>query len=386
MNSKRHGRKSTAPARVSSALLLACSSVAASPPLLEGNRPPPPGEVVAVGFEGLGFGTATERADPVVEHWVPWGQVIDPGSGWREAAGRYAAVWDPAWRARERVARGDAAGAEPLYEDLFEIYAGRTDPTAIEVAAGLTLTRLLRGARYAALEPWLASVFADEVHRRDSSTPTPAAESAATTTLSGQPTRLRPGLPPFFDAEASAARAVERVRVLGWLDPDLAPASTSLHRLYLAGFDKQPAPRALFTSDPDIRFVALLLDAAFGEAAPEHAGPETHASAEPSAKEAAIDALERLARDQGALEPWAEAWSLYALGVGLTASADHSRRLDGVVYLLRLAALLPDTEPALTRSGVLLAADTLETLGDDSGASRLREEAGLLQNDERMAR
>ncbi|MEM1329644.1 MAG: hypothetical protein AAGG07_03690 [Planctomycetota bacterium] len=328
------------------------SQTARAEPVLAGGGVPPEGAVVAVGFEGLGFGPSPGEGGPVeVTEWVAWSRVIDPGDEWRERATQFRGVWDPAWRARDRLLRGDTLGAEPLLEELFEIYAGRADPTAAEVAAGLARARLARGARFSALEPWLSWVSAHEAG---------ISSDATRDTLDGEPTVLLAALPPFFGDEEGAARAAERLRVVGWIDPERSRAADSLRRLYVAAMGDEPAPDGLYTSDRGVRFLAQLLDAAYRDDA---LGGDARA------------ALASRLRRREIPEPWAEAWARVAVGTGMVRSIDVGERLEGVTHLLHLPARLSKAAPSLAPIALRTAASALDELGEKESAATLWAEA-----------
>src|SRR5690606_16150177 len=71
-------------------------------------------------------------------------------------AAPYMPTAEDAWRARTRLERADAVGAEPLFEDLFDRTRAWRGPTRAVIAEGLLRCRIRRGAQIGAIDPWLA--------------------------------------------------------------------------------------------------------------------------------------------------------------------------------------------------------------------------------------
>lgn len=256
------------------------------------------------------------------------------------------------WRARFRVQRGDLAAARPLLEKHFDRFRGETSEIALIVAEGLLRCRLADGEWEQAIVPALeaarlrrAGVVSDRFDRL-----APVIDDA---------TLLAPALAPSWQP-----------------DPRLEMLAEGLERGEYG--------------DAGVRRIAELY-ATLLRGGTVAAGRENDPGAALLAAIAAIDAatpegIARSRRDLAAatknLGPWAKAWSGYALGRSLVASADPALRLDGVLELLRVAADdragASDASTGLGRRSLLLAIGTLRELGDAESAAILeRELAGL---------
>ena len=84
---------------------------------LRGQRHPLSGEVVSMGVDGV---------EVEGRGLIGWDRVRDV-QGDRAATfeNDFREYADKSWRARTRLERGDAVGAEPLFEELFQTYAWR---------------------------------------------------------------------------------------------------------------------------------------------------------------------------------------------------------------------------------------------------------------------
>lgn len=88
-----------------------------------------------------------------------WDRVRDVEMADRDARlDRYLPLAEKLWRARSRLQRGDAVMAEPLFEELFEEFQGRTHEMALIVAEGLLRCRLARQAHEEAVVPLLETI------------------------------------------------------------------------------------------------------------------------------------------------------------------------------------------------------------------------------------
>ncbi len=298
----------------------------------------------AVGVEGVRVGSRV----------IPWDRVRAVEGELAEQAAAWAEVSETLWRARARLERGDAALAEPLYEEAFAQLAGAPGPTALAAAEGLLRCRLLRGARAAAVEPWLEAARL----RREGV----AVEFRGPPVIDPD-TGLAPALAPVWERTVGAG-ALGRVDggrstnfVIATLD-DLYRWSA----LRAAGVDAAGAHEPVVgpeeAKDPAVALVQAMVEAQHGD---------------DRARERARAALSAgLARDLGS---WQEAWRRAALGLSLVRERGEAQRRDGMLELLHLPARFSGSQPALAAIALREAARTLEEDGDSAGALALRTEA-----------
>lgn len=249
------------------------------------------------------------------------------------------------WRARSRLDRGDALGAEPLFESLIADYRGERGPTAAIVSEGLLRCRLARQAHTSAIEPWLdwlASGGGD------------ATSIGMASTLGSREVTLIAAIPPIWSdspalrAFASTADSASRV----------GPART-LMDLYLAAarFEteglEQPIP-SMIGSDPAVSLVRDVVAARVTDA---------------RARAIARDAIrKRLETDP---PNWVKSWCLAALGRSLIRESDIESRRRGIVELISVHTLHSADVPFLAGLALADAAHTCEAIGESESASVL---------------
>lgn len=285
---------------------------------------------------------------------IPWDRVrVVEG----ELAGEAEAWLDIAeklWRARARLERGDAAMAEPLFEEVFESLRGSPGPTALAAAEGLLRCRLARGARAAAVEPWL------EVKR--------LRREGALVEFRGPPVidaewGLAPALPPVWGQDAGAEALG---REAGGRSADFVVAALDdLYRwsaLRAAGVDGTSATAPIVGEeeggDPAVALVQAMVEAQHGEGMTRERARERLAAG--------------LSRDLGT---WREAWRRAAIGLSLTSSPEPAARRAGLLELLQIPARFSGSQPDLAGLALREAARVLEMDGDTEGAAALRNEA-----------
>lgn len=348
-----------ASALIGAAIALALPASAGSDVVLRAGAVAPAGPVSAVTPDGVVVGSPNERG--VV---IGWDRVrAVPGV---PDAAQHLPVAERAWRARERLERGDAPLAEPIFEELFSFYQWRSGPTARVVAEGLLRCRLRRGAHLASIDPWLALRLASD----ESAGPVHYApdwpQRAGLGSVIDPVTGLAPGLPPMWVAspvvQAFAARAAAEI-------PSDAPAAgasvRALAALYrhAARFEagwNDPWPEAQ-GSGTAVQFVTEIIRARAGDAVER------------------TEARARLAdRLTTGAAPWLVAWTHTALGRSLAREPSRDERLRAVVELLHVPAIHADAQPYLAGLCLAEAAVVLDELGDAAGASRLAHE--LIQN------
>ncbi len=259
------------------------------------------------------------------------------------------------YRIRHRLSISDYRGLLPLAEAVHASYAGRRSETAYMVFQALMWSRLAAGQREAALQPYLECV---ECLRQ-------AAAEGRTLSLPGPrqlqvdlATGLSSELPPvWFDAEAARQQlAAVGETIAGW-----GAASAPATRIYYATL-------ALAAGETDKAVEAV----AAAEGLPAWqtiVEAQTHISR--SEADLAIQLLQRH-WDQftGDLQPLA----LYWLGQARLASADQALRQQGLLDLLRIAAVHGPQQPELAAAALDLAMHTVAQLGDMKGSIAIRRE------------
>jgi len=258
----------------------------------------------------------------------------------------YEEIAGAAWRARTRLARGDAPMAEPLYAWLFNLYHLTDSPTAAMVAGGYLQCLLDRGAQAEAVAPWL-----DTARLRDAG-----------------PVELQPSLPPIFE-DSDATRALGESGLPGLLQPTggvphaMAWWYTEAARrdAGLSGQLPTTRPGELREVPGDLAFVEHLVLCRTGDG---------------------VQRKRRRAELRGVIDEhagtWREAWSRAAIGRSLLLEPDEASRTMGVVELLHVPARFAQQQPALASLALRDAASALRTMGDDAGAQALLRQADII--------
>lgn len=304
---------------------------------------PPAGRVLGVSLDGVRVGE-----DDGASVLIGLDQVI-------RVEGRYEADWEVVseeaervWRAMRRLERGDTPAAEPMLEELFEVYRGRTGPTAAVVAEGLLRCRVRRGSQVTAVEAWLAHLDAT----RGSETER-FGEGDGSGVIDGA-TGLAPALPPIWvDLPAVQAYASSEVRASA---SETANDFSRLYRhaaRYEAGWRDQRMPDV--PEGPGVSLVAAIVGARTGDA---------------GERAAYRDRLRGMASAEN--PGWMEAWRRAGIGRSLVLEEDRKSQLLGVVELLAVPAILHREHPYLSGLCLAEAAVTLARLGDVEGAERVR--------------
>ncbi len=336
------------------------------------------GEVTRVDADGVSVTpkaagpTAPKSNTPAIV--LSWDRVRAVGGPLSAQASVYAPVALQAWRAKARLARGDAVGAEPLLDSLFSAYSRRAGPTSASIAQSLTACRLGRGAQSSAVAPWLVWLRAGGTAPLSGDAPSASLATeldASSRRFALDPsTGLIPALPPLW-IDLPAVRAF--VRAGPPIEPldggvEATPASAKadrLSQLYLASALRTcglPAPELpVATDDAGVRLVTEIVLAASD-------ARETRESCRGSLR----------ARLKAKPAAWVEAWCRVALGRSLLQEDTLDSKRLGIIELLHVPSRLPDEVPYLTGIALAEASVALHGLGDDAGAERLRSE---LQSD-----
>lgn len=340
---------------------------------LRGNAGAPAGEVVRVNADGILLSPTTasgKQASALVS--FGWERVRAVNGPLSDQAAIYAPIATNAWRAQSRLARGDAVGAEPLFDALFAAYSRRAGPTSVAVAEGLATCRLGRGAQASAVAPWLVWLRAggnDRATSNDEASSTLAGPNPDTRSRRFTPdaaTGLIPSLPPIW-IDLPAVRSFARAETaLDPLDAGIAATASSVKAerlgwLFLAaaqqacGLDSPPIPDD--SVDTGVKLVTEVV-LAFSKPTDQ--------------REAARTALRARLRSKPAA--WIETWARVAIGRSLILEDSADSKRQGVIELLHVPSRLPDEVPYLTGIALAEASVALHLMGDDAGADRLRHE------------
>lgn len=313
----------------------------------------PPGSVVSANAEGVVV--AGGSAAPVL---VPWDRVlrldgIVGAETWR-------ADGVDVWRGWERLERGDAIAAEPVFERVVRGRAGARGPTTARALEGLLRCRLERGARALALETWLAwqdarvPVAGPQVYQRREAPALAAIEDAGYA--------LVPSLPPLWTGERLADTIVDTAEEdHEHAPPDARGRGAQLASIYAAaarfarGELAELGPKPIADRGADLAW--LVAAAQSPDAATRRVGTE---------------GLRRVLDAERT--PWVRAWAHVALGRGMALEADDDERRRAALELLRVPAELGWAVPHLAETALVDAAAILDTLGDTDGAAAIRAE------------
>lgn len=285
---------------------------------------------------------------------LSWDRVAAVGGEFAGEAKKFESVAETAWRARTRLGRGDLVGAEPLFEELFPLYADGTGATTRVVASGLLTCRLSRGATVSAVTAWLAW------HRAAGAEGAAAEGSAEAAVRDSLPsvdgaTLLAPGLPPVWLSMPS----VQSLARQEWADTALAGVYEQAAR-FEAGMSSH-MPVALKNLSP--AGVQAGYDLAYAVVA-------ARIGDGPARQSARLELRTRM----GALPEWARAWAIAGVGRSLLREGDMESQRLGIAELLRLPAEMERVNPYLTGVALAEAAAALARLGDTQGASTVKGE------------
>lgn len=324
----------------------------------------PNGEPVAVSPDGVTI-VVTRASDGRVTEAVMLGwdsvrRVDGPLSG---SASAFKSMADRAWRGRLRLARGDHASAEPLFEALASESSGRAGPTASSIWAGLLLCRMHRGASTLAVEAWAGWLRASsgvavlsEGEAPDVPTPRWDDGWSVVEALVDSGTKLVPRLPPIWTPGPEVKAFAEGG------PKDVTPIKPAMDRGTLVLELYRAAARAevgLSVSMPDLpagadaglRLIFDIVRSRLPDAAPRR------------------DARKQLHERIGKSPAWVDAWCRVAAGRSMLLEADAEQKRRGVVMLLSLAALGETTDGPLTALALADSAAALAGLGDERGAA-----------------
>ncbi len=280
---------------------------------------------------------------------IAWDRIKVITGDFASDALEYEEIADAAWRARTRLARGDAMMAEPLFAWLFNLYQLENGPTAELVTSGYLRCLLDRGAQAEAVAPWLDTIRLGSVNADR------FADQAE------QPGILQPRLAPIFE-NSESTRALAESGLPGWFQS----AGGAAHALawwyaeaarFDTGLPKQLAttrPNEQGADDDDLAFIERLVLCRTGDNAER--------------RRARTQLARVFVSDRGT---WREAWARVAIGRSLLLEDNDRDRMLGVIELLHVPARFAGDQPALASLALRDAATALRALGEHDGASDL---------------
>jgi len=322
---------------------------------LRAHEEAPTGVVVGVDAQGVLMAQAASMAP---SHLIGWDRVRRVGGVHGADAAPYEDVADQAWRARTRLERGDAVAAEPLFEGLFEAYAGSEGPLSVVVCEGLLRCRLRRGANVGAMEPWMALLDAR------------SGEEPAGAIWVGDDWSSRAGLAPVLD-ESGLVPALPPMwlawpSVQGLASSEASSWSTSsrarsLADLYLRAARHETGEEAGDAPATDQHWSVQLVS----DIVVSRTGEERD-------RRAARERLRRRLDDR--TDPWVEAWCRAAIGRSLVIESSSEARLTGVLELLHLPSRFREDQAYLAGLALAECVLVLDDLGDEASALTLARE------------
>lgn len=287
-----------------------------------------------------------------------------------------------AWRARQRLERGDYQAAEPLLDRIAPTLLPAGGPTAAAVAEGLITCRLNRDARTAALFAWMDWL---RIVRAGPGIPdAPAGSMVAPPTVTAmtweggrlfprigvspidRDSGLVPQLPPIWvpgaATEALAASPEWALRTAPAAAGSPRDPMIELAQLYRASVEADCGrPAALPERVAAFEGVALIRDIVTARVAAD------------ASRAAARDALAaRLSAPD--LPRWKESWCRAGIGRSLVQDPDPAVARRGVLQLLHIPARFPRDQRHLAAIALAEAALTLARSGDAPAAAAIRAE------------
>lgn len=287
-----------------------------------------------------------------------------------------------AWRARQRLERGDYPAAEPLLDRLAPTVLPAGGPTGAAIAEGLITCRLARDARTTALFAWMDWLRIVRAGPGVADAPAGsliAPPTVVATTWEGGRLDPRVGLSPI-DRDSGLVPQLPPIWLPGAATEALAASPEWSTRLAV------PADAA--ARDPLIELAALYrasveADCGRPTALPERAGAFEGIALvrDMVAARIAADASRDAARDALAaristpdLPRWKEAWCRAGIGRSLVQDPDPAVARRGVLELLHIPARFPRDQRHLAAIALAEAARTLARTGDAGAAAAIRAE------------
>lgn len=255
------------------------------------------------------------------------------------------------WRAGVRLDRGDAPGAEPLYEAAWRLTEGAKGPTRAEAAAGLLACRVQRGAFASAVDVW--ATWLSDAPTLDAADAEKCRARLAAGDGVDSSSQWLTGMPPVFVdgpfVRAFAATEIESSESAGVADV------RSIYRF--AAKRDSAAPRSDVGSFENAKgWDNIAGDMVLGE------------SSDPAVRERA---RKRLRERTGSDAPvWEVHWARLGLGRSLRLETDPAAKTDAVLELLWVASRESVAANVLAHA-LIAAAETLVELEDRTSALRV---------------
>lgn len=264
---------------------------------------------------------------------------------------RHADLATSLWRAGARLDRGDAPGAEPIYEAVWASTAGVHGPTRAEAAAGLLACRVRRGAFASSIEAW-AAWLAESATLEASDAERCRARLATAEGLDSSAQWLV-GSPPVF-AESPVVRAFASGEIVAH-EAGALPDVLAIYR-YAAKRDTGASRGDCAAFENAKGWNNIAGDMVLAE------------SADPAVR----DRARRRLRDRtGADAPaWQVHWARLGLGRSLRLESDSQNKTEAVLELLWIASR-ESVAPNVLAHALATAAETLVDLDDRAGAARV---------------
>lgn len=329
--------------------------------------------VIETSLAGVRIGPESTGGD---QRLVGWDRVRRVEGTMSDKAQPFLGMADKLWRARTRVERGDMGGAEPLLDDLAQVYGGEQGPSASVVAECLIRCRLSRGAQGSATSAWLWWTSLQERHAA-SKAPEKAAWVGGATDLPAiidPGTGLSPSLPPVWTPGGATNAAASSP---DWVKLRAQPgASGELAEIYEkaarfeAGLDTEVMIEEPKIPSPGVNLAREMVLARAGNNDDRERARQALRrrleiiAAKPDPSKARMPVTPR----------WVEAWCRLAIGRSLIRETDNSMRMRGVIELLHLPARFSADQPFLAGIALAEAAVTMSEVGDDAAAGVLKGE------------
>jgi len=298
--------------------------------------------VETVTIEGVAVGGDQPRL-------IGWDSVKVVHGPMAEEAASFMPLAERAWRARLRLARGDSDMACPLFEELFQTYAGRSGPTALMAAEGRLRCLTRQREHAAAVGPWIEALRL----RREGFV---VAGDPPLLPVIDEATGLVPGLPPIW---LSTPDALELARSPALASEDEAAAALAGLFQRAARFESglEPGAEPPEVRHPGVELARQVVMARTGNAEQRKAARER--------------LVVGLSADMGT---WREAWRRAAIGRSLLREESDADRTAGVFQLLHLPARFARTQPYLTSVALAEVGAELDRRGDQAAALAMRTE------------
>ncbi len=290
---------------------------------------------------------------------VTWDRIASVKGNWSERAEPYRVMATDLWRARVRLERGDALGAEALLEKHLDAFVGRRGPLAARVWSGVLRCRVSRQAQSAAVVAWAGVVRAGEGEVTFAGR-TKAGDELRNTAIIDGGTGLAPQLAPIFLPTPS-------LQIVAQAMPRTAETrADKLLVMYASAADFELGRQVTLPArdDGDVA-LALTWDVVAARVGDDAARVKARANLE-----------RRLVTNES--PRWQEAWVRVSLGRLMIASKEAEERRLGMAMLLHVPARLADAHPFL--AGVALA-EVSAALGREGNVETARAVLSRLQRE-----